>query len=137
MTIDQAQSAGYASDSDTFWVGQTSNLMLRQTLGALWPWMSAKLPTWKRAVIELTTNTSLGTNPHNSSVVVCSSPVTISVDPVALGDGFSCELINLTRDPLHYPEISSPRAALIFFRRINVPRSSASLTRAATSFTHQ
>src|SRR5271165_4876359 len=57
LTIDQALAAAPASDSDTFWIAQTGNNMLRQTLGALWPWVSGKLPSWKRPVIELSGNT--------------------------------------------------------------------------------
>src|SRR5580658_2570560 len=85
VTIDQVQSAATASDTDTFWVGQTSNIMVRQTLGSLWPWVSGKLPSWKQPVIELAANTTLTGTTHNNAVLVCSSPVSISALTANLG----------------------------------------------------
>jgi hypothetical protein len=94
VTIDQVQSATSASDTDTFWVGQISNVMVRQTLGTLWPWVSAKLPLWRRPVIELAVNTTLNGTTHNTAVLVCSSPVSISALTSNIGSGFLCEVIN-------------------------------------------
>jgi len=94
VTIDMAQTAGTAADTDTFWVAQSGNVMLRQTLSTLWPWVSQKLPSWNRPVIELTSNTSLEGGIHNNAVLVCSSSVLISAVAADLGSGFRCELIN-------------------------------------------
>jgi len=94
VTIDMAQTAGAASDGDTFWVAQSSNVMLRQTLSSLWPWVSQKLPTWHLPVIELTANTTLDGVVHNNAVVVCSSSILISAVAANLNSGFRCELIN-------------------------------------------
>ncbi len=96
LTIDEASVAAAASDSDTFWVAQPNNVMLRQTLSALWPWVAGKLPSWTRPVIELTVNTTLSAAAHNSAILVCSGPVSISASAANLESGFSCELINVS-----------------------------------------
>jgi hypothetical protein len=102
LTIDLAPSAALASDSDTFWVAQTSNTMLRQTLSALWPWISGKLPSWQRPVIELSVNTSLVGTLHNNAILVCSNPILISAVTANMGSGFSCELINASSGPVTF-----------------------------------
>jgi hypothetical protein len=94
LTIDEASPAVAASDSDTFWVAQTNNVMLRQTLSALWQWVGEKLPSWTRPVIELTANTTLSAATHNNAILVCSSPISLSASIANLESGFSCELIN-------------------------------------------
>ena len=94
LTIDLAEPAGTAADNDTFWVAQTGNVMVRQTLATLWPWVSGKLPTWNRHVIELTANTTLDGTAHNNAILVCSAPILISAETDSLGLGFSCEIIN-------------------------------------------
>jgi len=94
LTIDQASPAAVASDSDMFWVGQTSNTMLRQTLSSLWPWICGKMPSWKRQVIELSANTALDGTMHNNAILVCSNTLLITAVTANLGSGFSCELIN-------------------------------------------
>jgi hypothetical protein len=103
VTIDQAQTAAAASDTDSFWVAQTSNAMVRQPLGALWPWLEEKLPLWQRAVVEFTTNTTLSESAHNNTIIVCSSPVTISAQASELSSGFTCDLINLSVGPVSLP----------------------------------
>ena len=102
LTIDAAQPAGPASDTDTFWIAQTSNVMLRQSLSALWPWVSGKLPSWKRHVVELTTNTALDETVHNTALLVCINPITISALAANMGTGFSCELINVSTGPVTF-----------------------------------
>ncbi len=102
LTIDLAPSAAPASDSDTFWVAQTNNIMLRQTLSALWPWISGKLASWKRPVIELSVNTTLVGILHNNAILVCSSPILISAVTANMGSGFSCELINASSGPVSF-----------------------------------
>jgi hypothetical protein len=102
LTIDLAAPAGSVSDGDTFWVAQTNNSMLRQTLGALWPWVSGKLPSWMRPVIELSVNTTLDATVHNNAILVCSNPVSISAVSVNIGSGFHCELINASSGPITF-----------------------------------
>jgi hypothetical protein len=101
LTIDSAQAATTAADSDTFWVAQSSNVMVRQDLGALWPWISGKLSSWMRPVIELSANTTLGTV-HNNAILVCSGPVCISAAAAEIGSGFSCELINASSETVTF-----------------------------------
>ena len=95
LTIDLAQPAGVASDDDAFWVAQNSNVMVRQNLGMIWPWISAKLSSWKRRVVEVSVNTTLDGTIHNMALLVCSGPIMISALAVNMGNGFSCELVNL------------------------------------------
>jgi hypothetical protein len=102
LTIDEASPATAASDSDTFWVAQTNNVMLRQTLSALWPWVTAKLPTWTRPVIELSVNTTLSAATHNNAILVCSSPILISGSTANLESGFSCDLLNASSGPVTF-----------------------------------
>ena len=44
LTIDEAQPAAAASDSDTTWVAQGSNTMVCQTFSAIWAWIASHQP---------------------------------------------------------------------------------------------
>jgi hypothetical protein len=94
ITIDQAQSAGPAGDSDTFWAAQGSNVMVRQTFSAIWAWAANKLPTYKAPIVEITTNTNLDTTVHNGRILVCSHPITLTPLTTNMGSGFHCTVIN-------------------------------------------
>jgi len=96
QTIDRAQPAGSAADTDTLWVGQSGSTMLRQTWSAMWVWISTKLQTYKTPTVEVTTNTTLDGTVHNAHVLICSQPVTLSPISVNMGDGFCCDVINLS-----------------------------------------
>lgn len=96
MTIDLAQPAAPAADSDTLWVAQGSSTMLRQTLAAVWSWVATKLPSYKRPVVEITINTTLDGTVHNGSVLICSQAVTLSPAFINMGSGFSCDIVNLS-----------------------------------------
>lgn len=96
QTIDVAQPAAAAEDTDTFWVAQSSNTMLRQTLGAIWSWIVSKLPTYKMPVVEITTNTTLDGTVHNGCILVCSQDITILPAFTNMGSGFSCTVINVS-----------------------------------------
>jgi hypothetical protein len=96
ITIDQAGPAGLAADGDALWVSQSNNIMLRQTLGALWPWMSGKMSLRRRTVIELRANTTLDALLHNNALLVCSGSIVISAVSSNLGTGFACELLNVS-----------------------------------------
>ena len=52
--------------------------MLAQTFAAVWIWLKAKLPTYKRPVVEITANTTLDGTIHNGAILVCSQPVTLT-----------------------------------------------------------
>ena len=94
ITIDQAPAAGPASDSDTIWVAQGSNVMASQTFSAIWVWLANNLPTYKAPVVEITTNTNLDTTVHNGRILVCSQPVTLTPLTTNMGSGFECMVIN-------------------------------------------
>jgi hypothetical protein len=96
LTIDMAQAATIASDSDTIWVAQGTSTMARQTLGAIWIWAAAKLPTVKRPVVELSVNTTFDATTHNGRILVCSQPITVSAITANMSSGFHCDLINLS-----------------------------------------
>jgi Fibronectin type III domain len=95
LTIDLAQPAGPAADSDSLWVSQSGNVMLRQSFAAVWPWLSQKLLLWKRSTFEFSADTTLDGAVHNNSVIVCSQPLLISGLVSNMGSGFSCDLINV------------------------------------------
>jgi Fibronectin type III domain len=94
ITIDQAQAAGPAGDSDTFWAAQGSNVMVSQTFSAIWAWAANKLPTYKAPIVEITTNTNLDTTVHNGRILVCSHPITLTPLTTNMGSGFQCTVIN-------------------------------------------
>jgi hypothetical protein len=96
LTIDNAQPAAPAADNDTLWVAQTSSTMLRQTFAAIWTWLVTKLPSYKRPVIEITSNTTLDGTIHNGRLLICSQPVTLTPIPLNMGTGFYCDVINLS-----------------------------------------
>jgi hypothetical protein len=94
VTIDQAPAAVAASDTDTIWVAQGSNVMASQTFSAIWVWVANKLPTYKASVVEITTNTNLDTTVHNGRILICSQPVTLTPLTINMGSGFQCIVIN-------------------------------------------
>ncbi len=96
QTIDAAQPARPASDTDTFWVAQGSSLMLSQTLSAIWTWMMGKFPLYRVPVAEISTDTTLDGTVHNGRLLVCSQSVTLSSVFTNMGSGFSCEVLNLS-----------------------------------------
>ena len=96
LTIDLAQPAVPAADSDTFWVAQGSSTMLRQTFAAVWSWLTLKLPGYRMPVVELTTNTTLDGTVHNGRILICSQPITLSPASLNMGSGFHCDVINLS-----------------------------------------
>src|SRR5262249_52986031 len=91
VTIDQAQPAVPASDTDTIWVAQGSNTMLRQTLAGIWSWLVSKQPTYRLPVVELTTNTTLDATVHNGRILICSQPIVLTPAPLNMGSGFYCD----------------------------------------------
>jgi len=96
QTIDQSPPAVAATDTDTFWVGQGSNVLARQTLNAIWTWAAAKLPGYRRPVVELTANTTLDGSVHNNSILLCSAPLTLTPAFANMGSGFACDVLNLS-----------------------------------------
>ena len=96
QTIDLAQPALAASDSDTCWVAQGSSTMLRQGFSAIWNWVASKLPTYKFPVVELAANTTLDGTVHNGRILICSTPITLTPAFISMGNGFHCDVINLS-----------------------------------------
>jgi hypothetical protein len=96
LTIDAAQPAVPAADTDTFWVAQGSSTLLRQTFAAIWAWLVTKQPSYKRPVVELTTNTTLDGTTHNGRILICSQPVTLTPAAVNMGSGFTCDVLNVS-----------------------------------------
>jgi hypothetical protein len=96
LTIDLAQPAVGTTDTDALWVAQGSNTMVRQTFAAVWSWLTTKLPSYRLPVVEITHDTNLDATIHNGRILVCSQPVTLTPLLLNLGDGFSCDVINLS-----------------------------------------
>ncbi len=90
QTIDQLQAAGAAADTDTFMVGQGSNILARQGFAAIWGWLLGHLPTYKMPVLEITANTTLDGSVHNGRILIVSQPVTLNAVPATMGNGFTC-----------------------------------------------
>ncbi len=96
QTIDVAQAAVAANDSDSFWVAQGSSTMLRQSFSAVWNWIAAKVPTYKLPVVELAANTTLDGTVHNGRILLCTAPITLTPAFISMGSGFHCDVINLS-----------------------------------------
>jgi Fibronectin type III domain len=96
LTIDLAQPAVPASDTDTLWVAQGSSTMLRQTFAAIWSWLTSRQPTYRLPVVEIIANTNLDGTIHNGRILICSQPVTLTPVPLNMGSGFYCDIINLS-----------------------------------------
>ncbi|GAN76345.1 fibronectin type III domain-containing protein [Acidisphaera rubrifaciens] len=94
QTIDEAQAALVAADTDTLLVGQGGSTLLRQTFSGVWSWISGKLPGYRRPVVELTASTTLDVTVHNGRLLVCSLPLTLTASPSTMGSGFVCDVIN-------------------------------------------
>jgi len=96
QTIDEVQAAGPVSNTDTFLVAQNGNIMARQTFAAIWAWLNANLSGYQTPTVELTSNTTLSAAAHNGHLLICSQPITVTPSSAAMGNGFSCALINLS-----------------------------------------
>src|ERR1700722_8988734 len=96
LTIDLAQPAVAATDTDALWVAQGSNTMLRQTFSAVWSWLTTKLTSYRLPVVEITHDTTLDATLHNGRILVCSQPITLTPLLLNLGNGFFCDVINLS-----------------------------------------
>ena len=70
--------------------------MLRQTLSAIWGWITAKLPTYQMPTVKITVNTTLNALIHNGRILICSQPVTLTPSTTNMGSGFCCQVINLS-----------------------------------------
>lgn len=95
-TIDFAQPAAAATDTDTLWVAQGSSTMLRQTFAALWNWIAAKSPSYRLPVVELGADTTLDGTVHNGRILICTRPLTLTPVFMNMGSGFTCDIINLS-----------------------------------------
>ena len=96
LTINDAQPAAAASNSDTTWVAQASDTMVCQTFGAIWAWIVSNQPSYKYPVVEITTSTTLDGTVHNGRILVCSQPITLTPVFANMGSGFACNVINLS-----------------------------------------
>jgi len=94
-TVSQLQPAGDAADGDCILVAQGGNVMARQSLAAVWQWISGKLASVRPPIVELMGNTTLDATVHNGCILVCTAAITISPILINLGSGFHCEIINL------------------------------------------
>jgi hypothetical protein len=94
VTIDQAQPAGPAADSDTLWAAQGSNVMVSQSLAAVWVWIASHLPGYKLPVVEISTSVNLDTTVHNGRILICSQPITLTPLTGNMGSGFQCTVLN-------------------------------------------
>ena len=92
-TIDQLTAAGSASDTDTFMVGQGSNVLVRQTLSAVWAWLQTNLPGYRPPTIQISVNTAIDATFNGKILVVTASSVTLTPNLGLMGDGFRCEII--------------------------------------------
>jgi Fibronectin type III domain len=94
LTIDQAPAAAPASDTDTVWVGQASNSMGAQTLGAIWTWIANAIPRYRPQVLEIVSPVMLSYTSHNGRMlVVTGANITIAPNFSSMGSGFYCDIV--------------------------------------------
>jgi hypothetical protein len=103
LTIDQAQAAAPAADTDSLWVAQGSNLMERQSFSAIWSWITGKFTTYMLPSIEVTANITLQPSMHNGCCLICSQAVTITLSG-SLPGGFHCKCINVSSGSITFGE---------------------------------
>lgn len=96
VTLSQAACAVPPSDTDTFWVGQDGDTMVRQTLGSLSSWLSARFLAASATVLEVTSNLTLDATLHNNTILVCSKPLVLSRGSGGSLSGFRCDVINVS-----------------------------------------
>ena len=96
ISIDMTGTAVAASGTDSFLVAQGSETLVRQTLGAVWTWMSSQVPSLPRPVVELSGDTTLTASVHNAGLLVCNSPIAVSNASPGVQSGFYCDLINMS-----------------------------------------
>jgi len=104
QTVDQAAPANAPADSDLIWVAQGGSTMTRQTFGAIWQWVTERLPSARVPCVEIETDTTLDATVHNGRVIVCTQPVEISYSIQNMGPGFHCEIINLAAAPITFAD---------------------------------
>jgi hypothetical protein len=95
QTIDQGSAAAPAADTDTFWVGQGTSTMLRQSLSGVWAWVQGHMPGYRLPVVEVNTSISLDGSAHNGHLLICSQPVTL-LPSGTMGSGFFCQVVNVS-----------------------------------------
>ncbi|HQU12538.1 MAG TPA: collagen-like protein, partial [Acidiphilium sp.] len=100
QTIDQLPAAGPAADSDLLLVAQGGNALASQSFAAIWTYAAQKIPTMRRQVVELNSNTVLDATTHNQRVLVASQPITLTANFTNMGSGFTCRVINLAAGPV-------------------------------------
>ena len=80
----------------TFGLRKAAARWFDRVLSALWVWIAAKLPGTKQPVVELVTDTALDTTVHNKRLLICSQPVALQALDANMGNGFSCDVLNLS-----------------------------------------
>ncbi|WP_288051848.1 collagen-like protein [Acidiphilium sp.] len=100
QTIDQLPAAGPAADSDLMLVAQGGNALASQSFAAIWTYVAQKIPTMRRQVVELNSNTVLDATTHNQRILVVSQPITLTANFTNMGSGFTCRVINLASGPV-------------------------------------
>ena len=94
LTIDEAPAAATVDDADLFWVGQGASSMVAQTFGAVWAWIAASLPRYRKQVVELSSSTVLSFADHNGRILVATAPdVVLTPNVSQMGSGFGCEVV--------------------------------------------
>ena len=92
-TIDLLGAATAAADTDTFMVGQGSNVLVRQTMAAIWTYLQGKIPGYKVPVREIVSSTTLDATCNGQILVVTGASVTLTPNYLLMGPGFECEIV--------------------------------------------
>jgi len=88
--------ASAAADADTFPVVQSGSTASKQTMGAVWTWVSGHLPNYQMPQVVASSNFTLDANTHNGKIITVTSPVTVSLPSTlaAVGVGFRTAIFN-------------------------------------------
>jgi hypothetical protein len=95
-SVDEIPSAALTSDSDVLVVSQGEAMLVRQTFGGIWTWITSKICGYELPVVEISSDTCITTASHNRRLVICSQPLTLSAKAADLNSGFQCEVVNVS-----------------------------------------
>lgn len=93
VDVPSLAAAAAADDADLLPVSQGGATMLKQSLGDIWTWITAKIFGWQPALVSISSSTTLSAASHNNRVIKVTSAATLTVAAGTVGAGFSCTVV--------------------------------------------
>jgi hypothetical protein len=94
--INVLSTSGAVADSDTFPSVQGGSAATKQSMGAVWTWVSGHIPNFQAPQVISAANFTLDANTHNGKLVTVTTPITISLPSTlaGVGVGFRTAIFN-------------------------------------------